>query len=51
MIDPAIAADGHSYERAAIEAWLQDHDTSPVDSHVMLHKRIVPNLSIRSLVL
>ena len=51
MVDPVIAADGHSYERAAIEAWLQDHDTSPVDTHVMPHKRIILNLSLRSIAL
>ena len=28
--DPVIAADGHSYSRAAITTWLHDHDTSPV---------------------
>ena len=49
MADPVIAADGHSYERSAIEIWLQKHDTSPVNSSVMPHKRIVPNISIRCL--
>ena len=49
MADPVIAADGHSYERGAIEVWLQKHDTSPVNSHVMPHKRVVPNISIRCL--
>merc|ERR1711964_274552 len=29
MTDPVIAADGHSYERTAIEKWLKDNDTSP----------------------
>jgi len=29
MIDPVIAADGFTYEREAIELWLQGHDTSP----------------------
>ncbi len=30
MRDPVVCADGHSYERAVIEEWLQDHDTSPL---------------------
>ncbi|CAI5962389.1 unnamed protein product [Closterium sp. NIES-64] len=30
MRDPVITADGHSYERAAIEKWLMHHDTSPM---------------------
>ena len=32
MVDPVIAADGHTYERAAIQQWLQTHPTSPVTS-------------------
>ena len=30
MNDPVVAADGHTYERTAIERWIQDHDTSPL---------------------
>ncbi len=30
MIDPVIAADGHTYERVAIDQWLQHHHISPV---------------------
>merc|ERR1712146_346013 len=29
MRDPVFTADGQTYEREAIEAWLRDHDTSP----------------------
>ncbi len=29
MADPVVAADGQSYERAAIERWLADNATSP----------------------
>ena len=29
MEDPVMTADGHTYERAAIEQWLREHDTSP----------------------
>jgi len=28
--DPAIAADGHTYERKAIEQWLKENKKSPV---------------------
>ena len=27
--DPVIAADGHTYDRSAIQRWLAKHDTSP----------------------
>lgn len=30
MEDPVVTADGHSYERRAIEEWLQRKWTSPV---------------------
>merc|ERR1719321_1849757 len=30
MTDPAVAADGHTYERALIAKWLNVHGTSPV---------------------
>ncbi|KAL0048081.1 hypothetical protein WJX82_007291 [Trebouxia sp. C0006] len=29
MVEPVIAADGHTYERAAMQHWLQHHPTSP----------------------
>ncbi|CAI5474457.1 unnamed protein product [Closterium sp. Yama58-4] len=35
MQDPVITADGHSYERAAIENWLMHHDTSPMTGKVL----------------
>ena len=47
-MDPYIAADGHTYERAAIEAWLQQHDTSPVSGEKLAHKRIVANHIVKS---
>ncbi|MCO5584597.1 hypothetical protein L7F22_038528 [Adiantum nelumboides] len=35
MEDPVITADGHSYERTAIEKWLKHHDTSPKTGEVL----------------
>lgn len=35
MEDPVITADGHSYERSAIETWLKSHDTSPKTGEVL----------------
>jgi hypothetical protein len=46
--DPVIAADGHSYERSAIEAWLQQHNTSPLTNLQLPHKHLVPNRAIKS---
>ncbi|MCO5570840.1 hypothetical protein L7F22_024568 [Adiantum nelumboides] len=35
MQDPVITADGHSYERSAIEDWLKSHDTSPKTGEIL----------------
>lgn len=48
MVDPVIAADGHTYERAAIQQWLQTHSTSPVTSIPLTHTRLVPNVLART---
>ena len=48
MIDPVIAAYGHTYERAAIQDWLQTHSTSPVTSLPLIHSRLVPNLLVKT---
>ena len=51
MRDPVICADGHSYERGAIEAWLKRHSTSPTTNAKLDHKRLVPNHALRSIIL
>ena len=48
---PVIAADGHTYEKTAIEAWLLQHNASPVTQLAFAHFCLVPNLSIRGLIL
>ena len=47
MRQPVIAADGYSYERVALEAWLLQNSTSPVTGQLLPHKRIVENVLIR----
>ena len=37
MRDPVIAADGHTYERAEIEAWFANNRTSPKTGAVLPH--------------
>lgn len=48
MQDPVICADGKSYERAAIEAWLQTHDTSPSTNLPLENKQLTPNIALRA---
>ena len=35
MIDPVVCADGHSYERSAIERWLDTKSTSPMTNRFL----------------
>ena len=50
MLDPVIASDGHSYERIAIERWLQGHRTSPLTGRVMPSPTLIPNHRLRQLI-
>ena len=50
MEDPVVCADGHSYERSAIEKWLQTKSTSPSTNAPLLHKNLVPNHALRNLI-
>eukprot|EP00937_MAST-01D_sp_MAST-1D-sp2_P006703 g6703.t1 len=50
MVDPVIMADGHSYERANIEAWLArsaQRPTSPVTNALLPHTALLPNLQLK----
>jgi hypothetical protein len=48
MRDPVVAADGHTYERAAIARWLQTSDKSPLTGGILAHKELVPNYMLLS---
>ena len=48
MRDPATCADGHSYERAAIQCWLATHDTSPLTGAQLPSKVLIPNHALRN---
>ena len=48
MLDPVMCADGQTYERAAIEKWLETHDTSPTTNAKLKHKNLIPNFALRS---
>lgn len=51
MSDPVIAADGHTYERGPMEDWLKSHDTSPTTNAALSHIFLIPNHSIRGLIM
>lgn len=48
MDDPVIAADGHSYERMAIEGWFRTgHDKSPMTGLALANQDLIPNVNLR----
>ena len=48
MVDPVVAVDGHSYERANIAAWFNAHDSSPLTNLKLEHKHLIPNITLKS---
>lgn len=46
---PVIAADGHTYDRLAMEQWLRKHETSPITGDVLENKLLVPNHNLKRL--
>jgi len=47
MEDPVVAMDGYTYERSAISAWFQRHDTSPF-TRAVIPPTLVSNIGKRS---
>ena len=55
MSDPIIAADGYSYERGAIQDWIQrrlhsETCTSPVNGAPLVHTFLTPNHTLRHVI-
>ena len=50
MKDPVIAADGHSYERHAMQEWLLHHTFSPKTGCQLSHKRLIGSVLIKSVI-
>ncbi|GFQ01027.1 U-box domain-containing protein 35 [Phtheirospermum japonicum] len=51
MDDPCVAADGYTYDRQAIEAWLREKNTSPVTDLPLPHKYLTPNYTLLSAIM
>ena len=50
MKDPVILIEtGISYDRKAIEAWLEKHDTDPITRKQLNDKTLVTNYALKSL--
>ena len=48
--DPVVAADGHTYEREAIEQWIRRRARSPVTNLPLANSDLVPNINMKKLV-
>lgn len=46
MNEPCVAADGYTYDRSAIEEWLEEHDTSPMTDSPLRSKNLLPNYTL-----
>ena len=51
MTDPVICSDGFSYERAAIEAWLRSHSTSPKTNESLQSRSLIPNKTLKAAII
>lgn len=47
MVDPVICPEGHSFERVAVEAWLQSHSTNPVTRNSLKPSQLSPNRALK----
>src|SRR6056300_1720533 len=46
--DPVLLVeDGYTYERSAVTAWLEKHDTSPMSGAALATKTLAPNIRDR----
>jgi hypothetical protein len=54
MRDPVIAKDGHTYERAAIKEWFDQHPPpgcrSPMTNELLKDGELLPNVTLRKLI-
>ncbi|KAJ1463330.1 hypothetical protein M885DRAFT_610341 [Pelagophyceae sp. CCMP2097] len=50
MVDPVVAADGHTYERVSIERWVRTRRSSPQTNAPLSSREVVPNHALKSLI-
>lgn len=51
MVDPVVAADGHTYEKSYIMEWMVTNNTSPITREELGHKVLYPNKLLRAEIL
>lgn len=50
MLDPVLDSQGNTYERVAIEAWLQLHQLSPLTKQFMDIRCLIPNKAMQEVI-
>ena len=50
MTDPVMGPDRQTYERVAIERWLDIHSKSPITKQPMAKSQLVPNIALRDVI-
>ncbi|CAF2830389.1 unnamed protein product [Rotaria sp. Silwood2] len=50
FIDPVVAADGFTYERSSITAWLKNNDRSPMTNQKLPNKDLNPNTVVKQII-
>ncbi len=51
FVDPVVAADGHTYERVAIQEWLDTgHLRSPMTNQLLSHTALIPNHTLKKII-
>lgn len=50
MRDPVIAEDGHTYEKAVLEKWLEKSPTSPMTRQQLSSAMLIPNFALKQLI-
>ena len=48
MTDPVVIADGYTYEKSAIEDWLEKSNQSPQTNETLSHKNLLPNRNMKA---
>ncbi|TXG70590.1 hypothetical protein EZV62_005525 [Acer yangbiense] len=48
MNEPCVSADGYTYDRKAIQEWLEENDKSPMTNLPLPNKNLLPNYTLLS---
>ena len=51
MDEPCVAADGYTYDREAIEKWLERNDKSPMTNLPLSNKNLLSNYTLLSAIM